>query len=927
MPFPAAQISFGGGELSPEVRARIDITKYAVGAETLRNFFVRVAGGVSNRTGTEFVVEVKDSTKVCRLIPFQFNVEQTYALMFQENSMRVIKDGGLVLEASNPITGATQANPVRITSVAHGFDNGDEVFISGVVGMIELNERFFIVSWILAASTAITGATQANPVVITDVGHPYSTGDRVFIEAVGGMTEINDRDFVITVLGANTYELDGEDGTGHTAYTAGGTAKEIDPDDFDLQGEDGTAFTAYVSNGTVSRVFNLVTPYLDAEIFDLDYTQSNDVMTIVHPNHDPRNLNRLADDNWTLTVIISEPELDAPGGVGVIYTGAGTGIQYDYVVTAFNENTGEESVASTKVTVASGDLSNAGDDSTITWNTVTDATQFNIYKSEDGSEFYGFIGSSNTLTFTDRNITPEFNDSPALSIRDPFSGVNDKPSVVEYFQGRRWFASSNDKPTTVFGSVSGNFSNFNVSKAVRDDDSITATLSSKQANAIRHMVPLGQFVIFTSGSEWLLSSSAQSALLTPSSVSFAVQGYWGATKLKPIVIGNAALYATGNEEVDPNNPKFTMVRDIKYTLESDNYMGNELSVLATHLFEERALVDWTFAQVPFSLVWAIRDDGVCLSLTYSAENQIFAWTTHDTAGTFESVTSIREGGEDAVYFIIRRKIGGVFKRFAERLHSRQFTDIRDWFGVDSGLTLDDPKTISGATQADPVVVTATAHLISNGDKVDIEDVLGMTEINDLRFKAANVTANTFELQTDEAVPVDIDGTGFTAYESGGLAREAFDSLTDLDHLEGETVVALAGGNVLRDLTVTNGTIALGAFYSRVHSGLSYISDLKTIDANIADRSGVVYDTKRKADGVVLRLDKSRGGKAGSVEDSLFEIKWREFEEWGRPGDLRTGDIFVQIESRWDFASPIFYRQSDPLPVTILSVIPEIDRGD
>jgi len=855
MSFPAAQISFGAGELSPEVRARIDISKYGIGATTLKNFFVRVSGGANNRTGFEYVVSNKDDDKVARLIPFQFNIEQTYMLIFQENSIRVIKDGGIVLEGATVITGATQANPVEITAVGHGIATGSEVFISGVGGMTELNEKFFI----------------------------------------------------MTSTGANTLTLNGVDGT---------------------------AFTAFTTGGTVAKVFDLVTTYADAEIFDIDFTQSNDVMTLVHPSHEPANLNRLADDNWTLTDITIAPGISAPGSVAAVYTGSGTGVTLDYVVTSFNEETGEESIASTPSSV-SGDLSVAGDEVTITWATNADATQYNIYKAEDGSGFYGFIGSSNNLTFTDRNITPEFNDSPAITVRDPFSGTDNKPSAVSYFQGRRWFAATNNKPTTAFGTVSGNFTNFNVSKAVRDDDAVTGTLSSQQANAIRYLVPLGQFIVFTSGSEWLLSSSGVSSLITPSSISFNVQGYWGSMSVKPIVVGSAALHITGNIEEDDDNPKFSMVRDIRYTLESDNYTGTELSILASHLFVNKEIVDWDYAQIPFSLVWAVRNDGIMLSMAYVAEADLWAWSQHDTQGKFESVSSVREGGEDAVYVVVRRNIGGVFKRFIERQHTRQFLDIRDWFGVDSGSTYDIPLAITGATQTNPVVLTVTAHGYSNGARVDITDVEGMelliddelvSQLNGKRFKIANVATNTFELQTDEDVPVNVDGTTFTAYVTAGKSREAVDTVFFLDHLEGETVVALADGNVLKDLTVTNGSVSLDAFYSRVHVGLPYVCDLETIDANILDKTGIVFDKKRILDGVVLRLNQTRGGFVGSIESNLYEIKWRTNEKFGEPGAL-SSDEFVQIESSWAFKSHVFYRQSDPLPVTILSVIPDLDGGN
>ena len=73
-----------------------------------------------------------------------------------------------------------------------------------------------------------------------------------------------------------------------------------------------------------------------------------------------------------------------------------------------------------------------------------------------------------------------------------------------------------------------------------------------------------------------------------------------------------------------------------------------------------------------------------------------------------------------------------------------------------------PRTITGITAANPAVVTATGHGYQNGDIVVITGVVGMVQVNNRAFVAANVSANTFELRG-------VDGTGFTPYVSGGTA--------------------------------------------------------------------------------------------------------------------------------------------------------------
>ena len=73
----------------------------------------------------------------------------------------------------------------------------------------------------------ITGATQANPVVITVTATKLRVGDWIYITGVLGMTEINDRRFKVSIQNTNDVALEGEDGTGHTAYSSAGTVGNI----------------------------------------------------------------------------------------------------------------------------------------------------------------------------------------------------------------------------------------------------------------------------------------------------------------------------------------------------------------------------------------------------------------------------------------------------------------------------------------------------------------------------------------------------------------------------------------------------------------------------------------------------------------------------------------------------------------------------
>ena len=915
------QPSFASGEIAPALYGRVDVSKYSIALRTAKNALVYSSGGIANRPGTEFVGVAKSHTTAVRLIPFEASSTDTYALEFSNLAMRPIRNGGHVLETAKTISGATQANPVVITATSHGYENGDEVRITEVVGMTQLNQNRFLVS----NKTTNTFELQSQ------------------------------------VTGVNV---------------------------------NGSGFTAYSSAGKAERVHTIVTPYAHGDLAELKFAQSGDVLTLVHPSYDPRELSRTGHTTWTLSTPSFEPAITFPTGLSASAATGGS-LNFAYKVVAVAEDTLEQSlpgiVSTTAITAAtqadpvvvtsnshalndgdtihmagvvgmtelngrrfvvankttntfelrgengtahtayaSGgtfarDFTSANSASmsttntiTISWTAVDGAEKYDIFKEDNG--IFGFIGSTTGVSFVDDNIESDLTDTPPQQ-KNPFFGPNNKPSAVSYYQQRRVFGNTNNKPDTIFYTQTGNQSNFNVSSPSRDDDAITAALSALQLNEIRHFVPLNDLLVLTSGSEWKVNAGSDVAF-SSSTIRQNPQTYIGANHVPPLICGGAVLFI---------QDRGSMVRNLGYALESDSYVGGDLTILSAHLFEEKTIKEWGYQQIPHSMIWVVRSDGVLLTLTYNKEQEVVAWTRHDTLGDFKSVCSVPETTdiEDAVYCVVERKVNGNTVQYIERVHTRHFNDVRDCFFVDSGLSLDNPVTITAATTANPVVITAASHGFENGDEVDISDVTtgvnsagaatGMSQINDLRFTVANKTTNTFELSG-------IDGSAFTAYTSGGKVRKAVTSISGLDHLEGETLACLADGNVVAGLTVSNGAVTLSRAASRVHMGLGYSTDLETLDLNYTTKSGTLQGRLKKVSKVILRFEDTRGGFVGPDADNLVEMKQREFELLGQPTQLITGDREVVITPDWNTGARIFIRQTDPLPLTLLAVVPDVTVG-
>ena len=555
---------------------------------------------------------------------------------------------------------------------------------------------------------------------------------------------------------------------------------------------------------------------------------------------------------------------------------------------------------------------------TISWTAVAGAEKYDVFKEDNG--IFGFIGETTGTSFVDDNIEADLTDTPPQQ-KNPFFGPNNKPSCVSYYQQRRVFGNTNNKPDTIFYTQTGNQSNFNVSSPSRDDDAITAALSALQLNEIRHFVPLNDLLVLTSGSEWKVNAGTDVAF-SITTLRQNPQTYIGSSHVPPLICGPSVLFV---------QERGSIIRNLGYALESDSYVGGDLTILSSHLFEDKTVVEWAYQQIPHSMIWVVRSDGKLLVLTYNKEQEVVAWTRHETLGNYKSVCSVPEATdvEDGVYCVVERTINGNTVQYIERVHTRYFDDVRDCFFVDSGLSLDNPVAITAATTANPVVITAASHGFENGDEVDISDVTtgvnsagaatGMSQINDLRFTVANKTTNTVELSGS-------NGSACTAYTSGGKVRKAVTSIAGLDHLEGETVACLADGNVVAGLTVSSGAVTLSRAASRVHIGLGYTTDLETLDLNYTTRAGTIQGRLKKVAKVVLRFEETRGGFVGPDADNLVEMKQREFELLGQPTQLITGDREVVISPDWNTGARIFIRQTDPLPLTLLAVVPDVAVG-
>lgn len=763
---------------------------------------------------------------------------------------------------------------------------------------------------VLENAKTVTGYTNAVPGVFTVPGSGFVNGDQVVVTTDTVDNPLNNQNYFVANIAGDDFEL--RDWNGNLVNTAG--------------------FPAF-SAATMSRVYTVASPYAAADLALLKFVQSADVMTLTHPSYPPYNLSRLGVLNWAFTAITIGAAISPPAVVLAVANPPTPGTAgYAYVVTSVNDK-GEESVASAPFFLDLAiNIQSASGAILLSWGTVFGAVAYNVYKAlinpqgsvAPGSQF-GYMGTFTGTSAVDGNIVPDFTISPPIA-RNPFTGNN--PATVTYFQQRRVFAGSLSQPQTFWMSRPGQFENFDISSPVVASDALTGTLVSRQVNQIKHMIAMpGGLIVLTSGGAWQISGGTPNAPVTPFSIVATPQAYNGCSDVAPIPVNYDIIFV---------QQKGTVVRDLSYDFYKNIYTGADISIFADHLFAGYSIVDWAYAEEPQKIIWVVRDDGKFLSLTYlSAQNsnpadpgsKISGWAQHWTQGRVKSIATIQEGLENAVYMVVERYLQGQSVACIERMHSRLMPyGAEDAWFVDSGLQTEQffPAGILTAAAADGDGVVLTS----------LSQVFALDSVGKV-IRAGGGIAVVMEYLTNFTVKVNfrqpitnVDPvTGYVWPQPAGTwtMDEEVSVVYGLAHLEGQTVQILADGNVLAPQVVYNGRVTIDPPASKITIGLQYIAQLQTLDLDVGDPT--IQGKRKKIAALTTRVDKTRGIEMGSTFATLRPYKDRNIYLAGKPIPLATEDQRLVMDPSWNVDGRICIQQSQPLPVTVLGVIPEIVVGD
>jgi hypothetical protein len=181
----------------------------------------------------------------------------------------------------------------------------------------------------------------------------------------------------------------------------------------------------------------------------------------------------------------------------------------------------------------------------------------------------------------------------------------------------------------------------------------------------------------------------------------------------------------------------------------------------------------------------------------------------------------------------------------------------------------------------------------------------------------------------------------TEYAEGNLQADAFyvdcgatysgapaTVISGLGYLEGQTVQILADGAAHPDRVVTSGAITLQLSASKVQVGLGYVSTLQTNRINAGAGDGTAQGKTKRINKCVIRFYNTLGAKAGPDENNLDELNFRSGSDlMDQPPPLFTGDKLMEWPSGYDFDGYIMVRQEQPLPMTVVAIMPQLHTFD
>ena len=440
-----------------------------------------------------------------------------------------------------------------------------------------------------------------------------------------------------------------------------------------------------VSSGSAVEV---ATPYGTSDLSAIKFTQSADLMYLVHPDYSPRVISRSSHTAWTIAEVAFRrgPMQDENSTTTTLVASARTGslnitasaslfvatdvgriikLHEGYAkissitsatvaVAAVQENSDGRTellpgYTADTIGFAEGDPSDTGLEHN---DRITDSTGDFVTQGFKVGQFITVTGagtSGNNVTNKlvvqvtadtillapsadlvteaagqDVTIVGVLAASTSWSF-GAFSATTGFPSTVTFFEERLVFANTATEPQTLFFSVSGDFTDF--AEGITSGSSLTYTIGSNQVNVIRYLVAARSLIVGTSGGEYVVTSGTQEPL-NPTNTQIKRQTTYGTADIQPVQVGNVTLFVQRAKR---------KVRELGYNYDADSYTAPDLTILAEHITES-GIKEFALQQEPDNIVWCVLENGKLVGMTYRREEQVVAWHEHIIGGRFGTCT-------------------------------------------------------------------------------------------------------------------------------------------------------------------------------------------------------------------------------------------------------------------------------------------------
>ena len=740
----------------------------------------------------------------------------------------------------------------------------------------------------------------------------------------------------------------------------------------------------YKDDGQITSggsAYEISSPYTTAQLFDLKFAQSADVMYICNENHPVKKLSRTGHTSWTLADVdfTDGPYLDS-NTTSTTMTPSGT--------------TGSITITASSSAFVS-----------------TDVDRFINF-----SNGYAKITAFTSATVVSATVENDFDNTNAVTDwkLGAFSTTTGFPRCVSFFEQRLVFAGTSNQPQTMFFSKSGDYEN--MTSGTNDDNAMIYTIASNQVNAIQALKATRTLIVMTTGGEYAVSSGAAQDAITPTNINIRKQSNYGSSGVDALSIGNATIFLQRAKR---------KIRELAYNFDTDGYTAPDLTILADHI-SESGLTDMSYQQEPYSVVWAVRADGQMAGLTYNRLENVVAWHRHILGGKSDTGKTVKQQkisftanstnvnttsnqititghglatGDQVYYYAASNKIGGlsnskVYYVIAVDANNIKLATSTANASANTAISLtsapgsDTTQFIYQGVNINNNILFVSAHGFKSGNHIFYKNsgtaISGLSEntkyfvekiddnqiqlySDEARETIVNLTSAHSSEQTDKILThakvesvacIDVDGeedqvwvivqryingatkryveyftpfdfnedlTAFHFLDSGlTYAGGETSTLSGLTHLEGEVVDIIGEGSVQNSKTVSSGAINLDTAIEEAQVGLLYSSDLQTMRLDEGYTETTQTKTVRVFD-LSVRFQNTVGASVGPSSDNLTNIDFRDSgASMDLPVPLFTGDKQVEFDAGHGVEGLIYVKQPQALPMTILGIYPRLE---